>query len=148
MRDIEEYLRIRWKITHRHGNRLMSSAELYQKIEHKTLTKKDSFLSAIADILPTNESQVRPLLRGLKSDSERVKVWIDVTLEGKAITAELVQTKVNEFIASGEIVEEMEFDEIDTRMDNDVHVGKNSGENEWYTPECFIEGRCNCFQFQ
>lgn len=48
-------------------------AELYQKIEHITLTGKDTDLSAIADTLPNVESHIRPLLRGLKNASERVK---------------------------------------------------------------------------
>jgi hypothetical protein len=48
-------------------------AELYQRIEHKTLTEKDTEIGTIVPILPASESQIRPLLTGLKNDSERVK---------------------------------------------------------------------------
>jgi hypothetical protein len=48
-------------------------AELYQRIEHKTLTEKDTNLYTMEYKLPTSERQIRPLLNGLKNDSERVK---------------------------------------------------------------------------
>ena len=34
-------------------------------------------------ILPKNEGQIRPLLRGLKTDSERIKVWQDAVFDSK-----------------------------------------------------------------
>lgn len=90
-----------------------SSKRPIQKIERKTLTEKDTEMRPVGLILPPSERHIRPLIDGLKNDSERVRVWQNVQADGKTITAELVQAKVNEFIASGEVVEEMEFTLID-----------------------------------
>jgi len=137
----ENYLKERWGYSKQHGHRLINSAEIYQKLEHKTLTGKDTEKSPIGDFLPTAESQIRPLLDSLKTDSERVKVWQNVQSDGKKITANLVQEKVDEFLASGEAVEEMEFDDIvpfdAKKSSGNFHI--STGENEWYTPSQYIE---------
>ncbi len=59
--------------------------------------------------LPTNEGQIRPLLTCLNHDGERLKVWQDVVQDGEKITASLVQRKVDEFKASGLVVEDVEI---------------------------------------
>jgi hypothetical protein len=40
-------------------------------------------MSPIGDILPSSESQLRPLLNGLQNDSERVHVWENVKADGE-----------------------------------------------------------------
>ena len=51
-------------------------------------------------ILPKNERQIRPLLNKLEHHGERIKVWAKVVATGEKINAELVQTKVDEFLES------------------------------------------------
>ena len=53
-------------------------ADLTQKIAFKgneSLTNKGEKSNQIGDFLPQVESQLRPLIDGLKTDAERVKVW-------------------------------------------------------------------------
>lgn len=107
----EAYLEKRWDIARRTGYQQLAAAEFIQKLEH--FSKNDSVeMCAIAHktapVFPANESQVRPLLDSLNHDGERIKVWADVVQDGEKITAALVQRKVDEFKASGEIVEGIE----------------------------------------
>jgi hypothetical protein len=91
-------------------------------------------------VLPSNERQIRPLMTDLSHDSERLHVWNEVTNSGeKKITAELVQRKVDSFKASGLVIEDVEIKLPDVVVPNNVHVSKNSGVNEWYTPSRHIE---------
>ena len=64
--------------------------------------------------MPDSESHLRPLLTSLKTDAERVKVWqdaVDDSQDSKVkITAAFVQKKVDDFIASGEVVEDIAFE--------------------------------------
>lgn len=57
----------------------------------------------MVQLLPQNERQIRHLISGLKTDSERVTVWQNVVESAKndnvKITAEFVKTKVDEFVA-------------------------------------------------
>ena len=108
----EGYLKERWDIAKQTGYQQLAAAEFIQKLEHST--KIDSTeTSAIADktatVLPANEGQVRPLLTCLNHDGERLKVWQDVVQDGEKITASLVQRKVDEFKASGLVVEDVEI---------------------------------------
>jgi len=108
----EGYLKERWDIAKQTGYQQLAAAEFIQKLEHST--KIDSTeTSAIADktatVLPANEGQVRPLLTCLNHDGERLKVWQDVVQDGEKITASLVQRKVDEFKASGVVVEDVEI---------------------------------------
>jgi hypothetical protein len=142
----EAYIIDRWHFGESRCYQIMDAADLTQKIafqQQKTLTDKGEKVPPKVEFFPTSERHLRPLLTSLKTDHERIAVWQNVVYDSKGdevkITAAYVQIKVDAFIASGEVVEEMDFDEIDTRLENNVHVGKNSGENEWYTPEQFIE---------
>jgi hypothetical protein len=44
-------------------------------LQAENQTKKDKKHEQIVQVLPENEGQIRPLLTGLKTDSERIKVW-------------------------------------------------------------------------
>ena len=64
----------------------MDAASLTQKIEFlqtKTLTEKGEKVPQIVELLPAHEGQIRPLLTGLKTDSERIKVWQDAVYDSK-----------------------------------------------------------------
>lgn len=109
----EEYCRERWGWTRRHTNRLIASAEVVDN------------LGPIGPILPSTESQARPLA-ALPPDLQR-DVWreaLDTAPNGK-VTAAHVQG----------VVDRMTQPEPRPM----AHVGQNSGENEWYTPQPFIE---------
>jgi len=108
----EKYLEERWDITRSRGYRLLSGVELVQKLA--CCTENDSGkLSPIGDKktidLPENEAQVRPLIECLNHDGERLHVWQEVAKAGEKITAALVQRKVDEFKASGQVVEDVEI---------------------------------------
>ena len=67
-------------------DRPSSLAGLTRKIEFlqaKTLTEKGEKVPRIVELLPANEWQIRPLLNGLKTDSERIKVWPDAVYDSQ-----------------------------------------------------------------
>lgn len=108
----EKYLEERWDITRSRGYRLLSGVELVQKLAYCTENDSEK-LSPIGDKktidLPENEAQVRPLIECLEHDGERLHVWQEVAQSGEKITAALVQRKVDEFKASGQVVQDVEI---------------------------------------
>jgi ParB family chromosome partitioning protein len=116
-----------------------------QELPHAPVapTKSGAKSEQFVRILPENEGHLRPLLSDLKTDSERVTVWQNVVEASKAdnvkITAKFVKTKVDEFVASGEIIECLDFAEIDTKINTGVTATLNTGDEEWYTPPKYIE---------
>ena len=138
----ESYLEKRWDYGISHGKRLMASADFMQKLSFcgsENMAEIAPIGAKTPPVLPANEGQIRPLLTCLNHDGERLKVWADVVQDGEKITAGLVQRKVDEFKASGQVVQDVEIKLPDVVVPNNVHVGKNSGENEWYTPAKHIE---------
>ena len=141
----EEYLEERWGFSRIRGHQLMKSAEFMQ-IAQKNLTEKVSENGVSGHfsepILPKNEWQIRPLLEKLKHNGERIKVWCDVVGTGEKITAELVQEKVDEFLASGEEVPDIEYVDENISLAAARSTGSqhtSSKENDWYTPPEYIE---------
>ena len=58
----------------------INAADLTQKIafqQAESLTNKDEKSKLKVDFLPSSETHLRPLIDGLKTDAERVKVWQD-----------------------------------------------------------------------
>jgi len=78
-----DYLSKRWHMTESHASRLMSAAEVVQELAHRGHT-----------ILPTTESQARPLA-ALNAD-QAAAAWAEVvaTTPTDAITAAAIEEKV------------------------------------------------------
>ncbi len=142
----ENYITERWQFSRQRGYQLLDAASLTQKIEFlqsENLTEKGENCKQIVDILPANEGQIRPLLTSLKTDSERIAVWKNVVYDSQGdevkITAAYVQNKVDEFIASGEVIEDVDY-EINHTVNLSTGVTHSStGLNDWYTPQEHIE---------
>ncbi|MCB0205745.1 MAG: hypothetical protein KDH89_13065 [Anaerolineae bacterium] len=110
----EDYCRERWGWTRQRANQLIASADVVSNLEMTTIVVK-----------PSTESQARPLAP-LSPDLQR-DVWreaVDTAPNGK-VTAAHVQG----------VVDRMTQPEPRPM----AHVGQNSGESEWYTPQPFIE---------
>jgi len=88
---------------------LMKSAELMLIMTSKDVAQKDKLGNIENAILPKNERQIRSLLENLNHNGERIKVWGDVVGSKEKITAALVQSKVDAFLDSGEVVPDIEY---------------------------------------
>jgi hypothetical protein len=138
-KTFEEYLESRWGYKETHGYRLMRSAELLQLMTTQNLSQTEEKGQVL---LPKNEKQTRVLINKLNNNGERLHVWTEVISCGKKITAELVQTKVDEFLESGEVVPDIEYVEEEISMSASRSTGTNhasSKMNDWYTPPEYIE---------
>ena len=110
----EKYLEDRWGYGSRRGQQLMGAAEFMQIAEKNMVenANQNGVLVRISEpILPKNERQTRPLLDKLNHHGERLKVWSDVIDSGEKVTAGLVYQKVDDFLASGEVVEDIPYEE-------------------------------------
>jgi DNA modification methylase len=123
----EKYLEDRWNVGKQRGHRLMNSAEFMQLLEKnpvEKVAKKGKIGDFSEPILPKNEGQCRPLLEKLENNGERIKVWAEVVGTGEKINAELVQTKVDEFLESGEVVPDIEY------VEAEIVIGKKQRKKE------------------
>ena len=141
----EKYLEDRWGFSKQRGHQLMKSAEFMQiavKNQAEKVNQKDKLVDLPELILPKNERQIRPLINKLENNGERIKVWAEVVGTGEKINAELVQTKVDEFLESGEIVPDIEYTEEEITISAARSTGSShtsSKVNDWYTPPEYIE---------
>ena len=106
----ERWLETEHQVSRRHGQRLICGVEFIRKLSAPDATQNAEMGRIETPVLPSNERQIRPLLTDLQHDGERLHVWQEVVQAGeKKITAELVQRKVDEFKASGLVVEDVEI---------------------------------------
>jgi len=141
----EKYLEDRWEFSKQRGYQLMNSAEFMQiaiKNHARNVNQSKELVDIPEAVLPENERQLRPLIQKLENNGERLKVWANVVETGEKINAELVQTKVDEFLESGEIVADIEYAEEEITISASRSTGSNhasSKMNDWYTPPEYIE---------
>lgn len=129
----EDYCRGAWGMSRIHAHRLIEASEV---IGHLLPTGN----------IPASERQARPLA-GLEPEVQRA-AWADVVeAHGANVTAAKVQEIVNHWRPANEQVrqakEEPMFsappEEIIDEARGRPLVGLFTGQNEWYTPEKFIE---------
>ena len=139
-KTFKNYLDRRWNYKESHGYSMINGSVLYQEIEHNLLRKNDKFAESFDDkklpILPKNEGQIRQLL-SLDNLSEQIYVWNEIAMSGDKITGVTVKSAVDEFkshpVEVEEILPHTEY------LSSDTLVSKMTGNNEWFTPPCYIE---------
>lgn len=93
-KTFEEYCQVKWQMEKSQTYRLINTANVIQNI------------SPIGELLPNNESQVRPLV-GLEKDVQ-IAVWNDVVhesiIDNKKITAKMVEQKAEQYKEINEII--------------------------------------------
>ena len=125
----EEYADQRWGWSGRHAYRMIEASERFQAIENVT---QNSSLGH--KILPSNESQVRPLTE--LSDAEAVYVWGQVTEQHERPTRQKVEDAVRAYKANPTVVPEIVPHDRAKLSSANAGVLYNAGDNdECYTPE-------------
>jgi phage N-6-adenine-methyltransferase len=132
----EDYCRNKWDMSKAYTNRLIAATETI------------SNLTPIGAI-PATESQARPLT-ALQPEVQR-QAWAEVVQQsqatGQPITAARVQEVAQQWKPVSEEVKEAKanpmfspnIEQIIEDKRPKAHVSYNSGENQWYTPPCYIE---------
>ena len=123
----EEYAEQRWGWSRRRAYQMIDAAERFQAIENVNQNG-----SLVHKILPSNESQVRPLTE--LSDAEAVHVWGQVTEQHERPTRQKVEDAVRAYKANPTVVPEIIPHE--RAKISSAKVLYNAGDNdECYTPE-------------
>ena len=123
----EEYAEQRWGWSRRRAYQMIDAAERFQAIENVNQNG-----SLVHKILPSNESQVRPLTE--LSDAEAVHVWGQVTEQHERPTRQKVEDAVRAYKANPTVVPEIVPHE--RAKISSAKVLYNAGDNdECYTPE-------------
>lgn len=86
----EEYLELRWDMTHQRATQLIQAAEVADQIENR---------NNCSGFVPARESHVRELLK-LETDEHRAEVWERVVASGNSITAKYIADEVTAYKAA------------------------------------------------
>jgi len=117
----EDYLEKKWEISRSRGHRLIDSARFMAQITDENVAQKTEMGNISEADLPKSERQIRPLI-ALENTGEKLHVWKTVVEEAKEadvkITAELVQKKVDDFKASGLVIDDVEIEVSNISMDS------------------------------
>ena len=135
-KTFEDYCVGRWGMVQQSATRLIRAYETVTNLQSEPM----------GSVLPQSERQTRPLT-SLEPEIQK-EVWKEVVqTHGNKITYTNVQTVVNDWKPVDFEVKEAKANpmfspDIEVIIEDKklkAHVSNNSGENEWYTPECYIE---------
>ena len=135
-KTFEDYCVGRWGMVQQSATRLIRAYETVTNLQSEPM----------GSVLPQSERQTRPLT-SLEPEIQK-EVWKEVVqTHGNKITYTKVQTVVNDWKPVNFEVKEAKANpmfspDIEVIIEDKklkAHVSNNSGENEWYTPECYIE---------
>lgn len=146
----EHYCRDKWGLSRAYAHRMIEATEVVAN------------LLPMGNIVPNSERQARPLAR-VEPELQPV-IWKEVVEENETITAQKVENAVGKYLELNEEIKEVKWkyegssffepkEETDLKIKTEIekiiperveeikkaHVSFNTGENEWYTPKCYIE---------